>query len=78
MLGYLVSPRLGAVTYNAVHNLIAPALVALAAWWLAAPLLSALALILLAHIAADRVLGYGLKHASGFRDTHLGRIGRDR
>jgi hypothetical protein len=39
------------------------------------PLLTQLALILLAHIAADRALGYGLKHASGFKDTHLGRIG---
>jgi hypothetical protein len=28
------------------------------------------------HIAGDRVLGYGLKFASGFQDTHLGRIGQ--
>ena len=28
------------------------------------------------HIAGDRVLGYGLKFASGFQDTHLGRIGK--
>lgn len=34
-----------------------------------------LALILAVHIALDRTLGYGLKHESGFRDTHLGRIG---
>jgi Domain of unknown function (DUF4260) len=27
------------------------------------------------HVAGDRVLGYGLKFASGFQDTHLGRIG---
>jgi len=36
----------------------------------------ALALILAAHIAAARALGYGLKYASGFKDTHLGRIGK--
>jgi hypothetical protein len=76
MLGYLGGPRLGAVAYNMVHTVIAPAILALAAWWLALPLLTALALILLAHIAADRALGYGLKYASGFKDTHLGRIGR--
>jgi hypothetical protein len=29
-----------------------------------------------AHIGLDRALGYGLKHESGFSDTHLGRIGR--
>ena len=78
MLGYLGGPRLGAFCYNLVHTLIAPAVLALAAWLLAAPLLTQLALILLAHIAADRALGYGLKHASGFKDTHLGRIGRRR
>jgi hypothetical protein len=35
------------------------------------------ALVWFAHIGMDRSLGYGLKHTSGFRDTHLGRIGRD-
>jgi len=30
------------------------------------------------HIAGDRVLGYGLKFTSGFQDTHLGRIGKQR
>ena len=76
MFGYLAGPRVGAIAYNAVHTLIAPAVLAAAAWLLTAPLLTALALILLAHIAADRVLGYGLKHPTGFKDTHLGQIGR--
>jgi hypothetical protein len=75
MLGYLAGPRIGAIAYNAVHTLIAPAVLAFAAWLLAAPLLTALAAILLAHIAADRALGYGLKHSTGFKDTHLGQIG---
>ena len=26
----------------------------------------------------DRAMGYGLKYFSGFRDTHLGKIGRER
>jgi Domain of unknown function (DUF4260) len=76
MLGYLGGPRIGAFTYNAVHTLIAPGIVALAAWLFASPFSMALALILVAHIAADRALGYGLKYASGFKDTHLGKIGR--
>ena len=75
MLGYLAGPRIGAIAYNIVHTLIAPAILAFAAWWLASPLLTALALILLAHIAADRLLGYGLKLPTGFKDTSLGRIG---
>ena len=37
----------------------------------------ALGLIWIAHIGMDRMLGYGLKYASGFADTHLGRIGRN-
>jgi hypothetical protein len=77
MLGYLAGPRMGAIAYNIVHTLLAPAALALAAWWFASPALTALALILIAHIAADRALGYGLKHATGFKDTHFGRIGKE-
>jgi hypothetical protein len=36
------------------------------------------AAILAAHVGFDRALGYGLKLPTSFRDTHLGRIGRDR
>ena len=44
--------------------------------WLASPVALALGLIWIAHIGMDRMLGYGLKYASGFGDTHLGRIGQ--
>ena len=76
MVGYLGGPRLGAITYNLVHNL-ATALVVLAIGWFAA--IASLALfgaILVAHVGMDRTLGYGLKLPTDFRDTHLGRIGR--
>lgn len=75
MAGYLVNPRVGAWCYNAVHSWIAPAalwLASLAGGW---PLLTQVAIILAAHIAIDRMLGYGLKRESGFHDTHLGPIG---
>ena len=39
-------------------------------------LLGSFALAWLLHIGIDRALGHGLKYASGFHDTHLGRIGR--
>jgi hypothetical protein len=76
MLGYLGGPRLGALLYNAVHNLVI-ALLLLAIGWFAAiaPLALAGALIG-AHVGMDRTLGYGLKLPTDFRDTHLGRIGR--
>ena len=74
---YLAGSRAGAAAYNAAHSMIGPILLALAARlapqaWLLLPA----ALIWLAHIGFDRALGYGLKYASGFSDTHLGRIGR--
>lgn len=78
MAGYLSNPRLGAWCYNAVHSWIAPValwLVALAGGW---PQLIQIAIILAAHIAIDRALGYGLKRESGFHDTHLGPIGAAR
>lgn len=77
MLGYLAGPRVGAVTYNLVHNwglAVALALVAVIGHLLW-PL--QVAVILAAHVGWDRALGYGLKLPTGFRDTHLGRIGRD-
>jgi hypothetical protein len=42
----------------------------------AEPLILSIAMIWLAHIGFDRALGYGLKYASGFSSTHLGRIGK--
>ncbi|TIQ35202.1 MAG: DUF4260 family protein [Mesorhizobium sp.] len=76
MLGYLAGPRAGAVSYNALHILIAPLALVLAGVLFAGPIATAVALIWIAHIAIDRALGYGLKLSTGFQDTHLGRIGR--
>jgi hypothetical protein len=42
------------------------------------PILMQIAAIWTAHIAMDRALGYGLKLPTGFTDTHLGRIGKER
>jgi Domain of unknown function (DUF4260) len=70
-LAYLFGPRMGAASYNAVHAIIGPLL--LAGWSLATGghMALAISLIWLAHIGFDRALGYGLKYASGFGDTHL-------
>ena len=76
MIGYLGGSRFGAITYNLAHNL-ATALGVLAIGWFAAIAPLALAgAILVAHVGMDRSLGYGLKLPTGFKDTHLGRIGR--
>jgi hypothetical protein len=76
MAGYLAGPRAGAFAYNAAHVTLGPIALAIVGFLYPAVLLIALALIWLAHIGIDRVLGYGLKYETGFRFTHLGRIGR--
>lgn len=77
MLGYLRSPRFGALIYNLGHTYAAPALLALAGLALG-PLAYGLAAIWAAHIGFDRLLGYGLKLETGFEQTHLGPIGKAR
>jgi hypothetical protein len=76
ILPYLIGPRAGAAAYNLVHTYALAVPLALAGYLLASPIACALGLIWIAHIGMDRMLGYGLKYSSGFRDTHLGRTGR--
>jgi hypothetical protein len=76
MVGYLVSPRLGAITYNAAHNLVTALGLIAIGWFLPSAPLALLGAVLAAHVGMDRALGYGLKLPTDFRDTHLGRIGR--
>jgi hypothetical protein len=75
-LGYLGRPRLGAIIYNAAHSYMVPMALMTAGFVTAEPLVLSVAIIWLAHIGFDRALGYGLKYASGFGFTHLGRIGK--
>lgn len=73
MLGYLAGPRMGAPVYNAGHSLLGPlalAAMGIATGGVASPLLP-IAAIWIAHVGFDRMLGYGLKYATGFRETHL-------
>ncbi len=73
---YLLGPRWGAAAYNAAHSTIGPLVLGAAALLAGSKPLEMIALIGLAHVGFDRALGYGLKYASGFGDTHLGRKGR--
>ena len=73
---YLILPRVGAVVYNLVHTTMGPLALLGGAVLLLSPLGQSIALIWLTHIGADRALGYGLKYATAFGDTHLGYIGR--
>ena len=75
-LGYLAGPRVGALSYNATHSTIGPALLVSLAL-LAAPEVLPFGAIWLAHVGFDRMLGYGLKYPSAFGHTHLGAVGRE-
>jgi Domain of unknown function (DUF4260) len=71
MLGYIANPRIGAALYNLAHTLVLPLTLFLIAYPTNHPILVAIALIWIAHITIDRVLGYGLKYPTFFKDTHL-------
>lgn len=76
-LAYLAGPRFGVWTYNTLHSTIGPILLAGLAWYtggILAQVLLAVAVIWIGHVGFDRMLGYGLKYTSGFKDTHLGKL----
>ena len=76
MAAYLAGPRRGASVYNLAHTYLAPLALGAAGLALGSGAAQALALVWIAHIGFDRALGFGLKYATGFGETHLGRIGR--
>jgi hypothetical protein len=71
MIGYAINARVGAITYNAIHTYIGPLVLGAYALFIGKHLLLLLALIWIAHIAFDRMLGFGLKYPTRFKDTHL-------
>ncbi|MDB5211040.1 MAG: hypothetical protein JWQ30_1867 [Sediminibacterium sp.] len=77
MLGYLVNPKIGAVSYNLFHHKgIAITLTGIG-YFLQIELLMATGILLLAHSSFDRVMGYGLKYQTSFNDTHIGKLKKD-
>jgi len=74
MLGYLFGKRVGAILYNLAHTYTLP-LLWLAAFWVPGPISYRwLGLIWIAHIGWDRLIGYGLKYETSFKETHLQRV----
>ena len=74
MLGYLVGPRVGALTYNIFHAYPLPAALGIFGVLAGAPPAVSVALVWFAHIGMDRLVGYGLKYPTAFKDTHLQRV----
>lgn len=71
MLGYLANVRLGSALYNFAHTYLTPVILFAIAFLAAKPQLFPIALIWTAHIGFDRLLGFGLKYPTHFKDTYL-------
>ncbi len=72
LLGYLAGNRhFAAGLYNAVHNYAGPLALGLLAWESRSLGMEWVAVIWVAHIAFDRLLGFGLKYSEAFQPTHI-------
>ena len=76
LLGLLAGPRAGASIYNAVHTMVGPLALLGGGWWLAGGQSAAVAvaLVWLAHIGLDRMVGYGLRYPDSDQRTHYDRL----
>lgn len=74
MLPYMISLRAGAIAYNIIHTFALPLVLLFVALSVSDAVLVQVAAIWIAHIGMDRVVGYGLKYATGFKDTHMQRV----
>jgi hypothetical protein len=78
MLGYLVSTRIGAFTYNLFHHReLALALLA-TGFLMHLDILMTGGIRLVAHSSFDRMLGYGLKFTDDFKHISLGWMGKEK
>ncbi|GGE63843.1 DUF4260 domain-containing protein [Priestia taiwanensis] len=73
-LAYLLNVRLGAQVYNLFHTYAVSVLVTLIGVAVELDLMYMIGLIWTAHIGMDRLLGYGLKYSSSFKETHMQKI----
>lgn len=71
MLGYLAGSRLGSRLYNLCHTYSTPVALGAIGVWTGISIVTWGALVWVAHIGADRAVGYGLKYPTGFSHTHL-------
>jgi hypothetical protein len=78
LLGYAARRHLAmaAALYNAAHSYVLPVILAGWSWWMRAPAGEVAAAIWIAHIAFDRLLGFGLKYPEAFKPTHLQTVER--
>ncbi|MBY0597474.1 DUF4260 domain-containing protein [Bacillus bingmayongensis] len=74
MLAYLINNRIGAQVYNLFHTYIVSIFLILIGVFLKSDAPLMIGLIWTAHIGMDRLLGYGLKYQTSFKDTHIQKL----
>ena len=74
MVGYLFNEKIGALTYNQMHNYTVPTLLIVLGILTNTSWISLIGYAWIFHISVDRVLGFGLKEKSSFHHTHLGKL----
>ncbi|MBL0061445.1 MAG: DUF4260 domain-containing protein [bacterium] len=74
MLGYLINKRVGSVCYNLVHTYVVALWIVAMGVYAGNSFVLGLGVIVCAHIGFDRMIGFGLKYPTDFKDTHLQRV----
>lgn len=72
MIGYAISTKVGAFTYNLFHHKAVAIAVLCLGWYMGNSALELAGIILFGHASMDRMFGYGLKYPDHFKHTHLG------
>ncbi|MDQ0417615.1 hypothetical protein J2Z48_001788 [Croceifilum oryzae] len=72
MMGYSINERIGKIAYNLGHTYISGILLFIG-WLNHWDFVQQVGLIWIAHIAMDRMIGFGLKYDT-FQDTHIHRL----
>lgn len=74
MIGYFFNEKAGAKIYNLFHTYTLSLFLGFLGWQLSNPTIFAVGIIWTAHIGMDRMVGYGLKYPTSFKDNHLNRV----
>jgi len=78
MVGYFFGNKVGALMYNLFHHKGVAIAIYLLGVYFSMDIIQLIGVILFAHSAMDRIMGYGLKYDKGFKYTHLGEIGNNK
>ena len=72
MIGYAINTKAGAATYNLTHHKAVASIFIILGVMMTNDYFLFAGLMLLAHSAFDRILGFGLKYPDDFKHTNIG------